>query len=184
MQRSFTVSQMTIGDLYPTNAAPTAGNTEGNAMLDQLAAIVVSFDLVPHLGALIAAYLLALPIGWDREKSERSAGLRTFPLVAIASCGFIQATENLTIGSPEATARIVEGLITGMGFIGGGAILVVRNAVKGTATAASLWATGAIGTAVGLGAYDIAVVLSIMTFLTLRVMTNLKPSEDVDGKTD
>jgi putative Mg2+ transporter-C (MgtC) family protein len=175
---------MTIGDLYPTNAAPTAGNTEGNAMLDQLAAIVVSFDLVPHLGALIAAYLLALPIGWDREKSERSAGLRTFPLVAIASCGFIQATENLTIGSPEATARIVEGLITGMGFIGGGAILVVRNAVKGTATAASLWATGAIGTAVGLGAYDIAVVLSIMTFLTLRVMTNLKPSEDVDGKTD
>jgi putative Mg2+ transporter-C (MgtC) family protein len=153
-------------------------------MLDQLAAIGVAFDLVPHLGALIAAYLLALPIGWDREKSERSAGLRTFPLVAIASCGFIQATENLTIGSPEATARIVEGLITGMGFIGGGAILVVKNAVKGTATAASLWATGATGTAVGLGAYDIAVVLSIMTFLTLRVMTNLKPSEDVDGKTD
>ncbi|MBB5535882.1 MgtC/SapB family protein [Rhizobium giardinii] len=153
-------------------------------MLDQFAAIGVSFDLVPHLGALIAAYLLALPIGWDREKSERSAGLRTFPLVAIASCGFIQATENLTVGSPEATARIVEGLITGMGFIGGGAILVVKNAVRGTATAASLWATGATGTAVGLGAYDIAVVLSIMTFLTLRVMTNLKPTEDVDGKTD
>ncbi|WP_376776069.1 MgtC/SapB family protein [Rhizobium populisoli] len=53
----------------------------------------------------MAAYLLALPIGWDREKGERSAGLRTFPLVAIASCGFIQATENLTAGSPEAAAR-------------------------------------------------------------------------------
>lgn len=147
-------------------------------LIDQLAAIGLAFDVVPHLGALIAAYILALPIGWDREKTERSAGLRTFPLVAIASCGFIQATESLTAGSPEATARIVEGLITGMGFIGGGAILVVKTRVRGTATAASLWATGAVGTAVGLGAYDIALVLSVMTFLTLRVMVNFKPEND------
>ncbi|TCV57763.1 putative Mg2+ transporter-C (MgtC) family protein [Neorhizobium sp. R1-B] len=143
-------------------------------MIDQLAATGLTFDIVPHLGALVAAYLLALPIGWDREKGERSAGLRTFPLVAIASCGFIQATETLTAGSPEATARIVEGLITGMGFIGGGAILVVKASVRGTATAASLWATGAIGTSVGLGAYDVAIVLAIMTFLTLRLNANLK----------
>lgn len=147
-------------------------------MIDQIVASSASFNMLPHLGALLVAYVLALPIGWDREKSERSAGLRTFPLVAIASCGFIQATESLVLGSPEATARIVEGLITGMGFIGGGAILVVKSSVRGTATAASLWATGAIGTAVGLGAYDIALVLSIMTFLTLRIMTNFKPEDD------
>ncbi len=147
-------------------------------MIDQIVASSASFNMLPHLGALLVAYILALPIGWDREKSERSAGLRTFPLVAIASCGFIQATESLVLGSPEATARIVEGLITGMGFIGGGAILVVKSSVRGTATAASLWATGAIGTAVGLGAYDIALVLSIMTFLTLRIMTNFKPEDD------
>ncbi|OJF89898.1 MgtC/SapB family protein [Pararhizobium antarcticum] len=148
-------------------------------MIEHLAAIGVQFDIVPHVGALVVAYLLALPIGWDREKGERSAGLRTFPLVAIASCGFIQATETLTNGSPEATARIVEGLITGMGFIGGGAILVVKASVRGTATAASLWATGAIGTSVGLGAYDVAVVLSVMTFLTLRLNTNFK--QDAPG---
>lgn len=59
-------------------------------------------------------------------------------------------------------------------FIGGGAVLVVKSSVRGTATAASLWATGAIGTAVGPGAYDIALVLSVMTFLTLRVTTKLK----------
>ncbi|KQY16731.1 transporter [Rhizobium sp. Root73] len=151
-------------------------------MIDQISAIGQSFDALPHLGALVTAYLLALPIGWDREKSERSAGLRTFPLVAIASCGFIQATETLTAGNPEATARIVEGLITGMGFIGGGAILVVSKSVRGTATAASLWATGAIGTAVGLGAYDIALVLSIMTFLTLRMTASFKPSDDAADK--
>jgi putative Mg2+ transporter-C (MgtC) family protein len=152
-------------------------------LLDQLSAIGGSFNIVPHLTALIAAYILALPVGWDREKSERSAGLRTFPLVAIASCGFIQATESLVHGNPEATARIVEGLITGMGFIGGGAILVVKSNVRGTATAASLWATGAVGTAVGLGAYDIAVVLSVLTFLTLRLGSTMKSSEQEDDIT-
>jgi putative Mg2+ transporter-C (MgtC) family protein len=149
-------------------------------MSEHLTAIGVTFDVIPHMIALAVAYVLALPIAWDREKSERSAGLRTFPLVAIASCGFIQATESLTIGNAEATARIVEGLITGMGFIGGGAILVVKTSVRGTATAASLWATGAIGTSVGLGAFDIALVLSIMTFLTLRIMVNFKPDEEMD----
>jgi putative Mg2+ transporter-C (MgtC) family protein len=146
-------------------------------LIEHLSAAGASFNILPHLIALLVAYALALPIGWDREKSERSAGLRTFPLVAIASCGFVQATENLVQGSPEAMARIVEGLITGMGFIGGGAILVVKASVRGTATAASLWATGAVGTAVGLGAYDIAVVLSVLTFLTLRVGTTMKPSK-------
>ncbi|WP_457585289.1 MgtC/SapB family protein [Ensifer canadensis] len=141
-----------------------------------------SLDFLPHLGSLLFAYALAFPIDWDRERHERSAGLRTFPLVAIASCGFIQAAEPLIQGNAEATARIVEGLITGMGFIGGGAILVVRNSVRGTATAASLWATGAIGTAVGLGSYDTAIVLSLVTFFTLRALPNLKEGGEDDRR--
>ena len=132
------------------------------------------FSILHHLVPLTAAYLLAFPIGWDREREERSAGLRTFPLVAVASCGFIEATETVLNGHPEGTARVVEGLITGMGFIGGGAILRLKDSVKGTATAASLWATGAIGTAVGLGAYDIAILLSLATFITLRALVPLK----------
>jgi putative Mg2+ transporter-C (MgtC) family protein len=87
-------------------------------------------------------------LSWDREKEDRSAGLRTFPLVAIASCGFIQAAEALLVSSLEGIARIVEGVITGIGFIGGGAILKTGASVHGTATAASLWATGAMGAAV------------------------------------
>lgn len=142
------------------------------------------FNVGPHAIALLIAYLLALPIGWNREREERSAGLRTFPLVAIATCGLIQAAENLTGGSPEAMARIVEGLITGMGFIGGGAILRLKDSVKGTATAASLWVTGAIGTSVGLGSYDVALMLSLATLATLWIMSPLKrqvkPSEDGD----
>jgi putative Mg2+ transporter-C (MgtC) family protein len=118
--------------------------------------------------------VLALPIAWDREHEERSAGLRTFPLVAVASCGFVQAAETILQGHPEGTARVVEGIITGMGFIGGGAILKVRDSIKGTATAASLWSTGAIGVSIGLGAYDIAILLSIITFVTLKAMKPLK----------
>lgn len=132
------------------------------------------FNVLPHLIALSIAYLLALPIGWNREREERSAGLRTFPLVAVATCGFIQAAEDLTRESPEATARIVEGLITGMGFIGGGAILRLKDSVKGTATAASLWVTGAIGVSTGLGAYDVSVMLSVMTLVTLWFLSPLK----------
>ncbi len=132
------------------------------------------FDVLPHLITLLIAYVLAFPIGWNREHEERSAGLRTFPLVAVATCGFIQAAETMIGTNPEAMARIVEGLITGMGFIGGGAILRRENSVKGTATAASLWITGAIGVAVGLGSYDVALMLCLATIITLWLLPALK----------
>lgn len=132
------------------------------------------FDPLPHLAALLIAYLLAFPIGWNREKAERTAGLRTFPLVAIASCGFVQMAQAMTGESPEALARIIEGVIVGMGFIGGGAILRHNESVRGTATAASLWVTGAIGVAVGLGSLDVAIILAIVTFATLWFLSPLK----------
>ncbi len=123
-----------------------------------------------HLFLLATAYILALPIAWDREKSERTAGLRTFPLVAIASCGFMLIGIEM-LDSTEAEAKVVQGLITGIGFIGGGAILKQGDGiVQGTATAASLWATGAIGLAVAASLIEIALIISIATFLTLRFL--------------
>jgi putative Mg2+ transporter-C (MgtC) family protein len=152
-------------------------------IVDELEHVLTAMRVVPHLAALAVAYVLALPIGWDRERNERSAGLRTFPLVAVASCGFIQATESMLTNSPEAQARIVEGLITGIGFIGGGAIIKQAGTVQGTATAAGLWATGAVGTAVGLGSYDVAVVIMLFTIFTFRVLSPVKqqqtPGDDI-----
>ncbi|KMO39364.1 MgtC/SapB family protein [Methylobacterium aquaticum] len=136
-----------------------------------------SFDLwevASHLIALAVAYALALPIGWNREQEARSAGLRTFPLVAIASCGFVLVAIRVLGQDSTGQARIIEGLITGVGFIGGGAILKRAGHASGTATAASLWATGALGAAVGYGLYDIAAILSMVTFLTLRLNTAFK----------
>ncbi|MFO1201245.1 MAG: MgtC/SapB family protein [Tabrizicola sp.] len=124
-----------------------------------------------HLVVLMVAYVLALPIGWNREKEERSAGLRTFPLVAMAACGFVLIAVEVLGADSNAQARILEGLMTGIGFIGGGAILKQGDRARGTATAASLWATGAIGAAVGYGHLDIAVILSLVTILTLSLLS-------------
>ena len=132
---------------------------------------------LPHIRDLSIAYALAFLIGWNREREDRSAGLRTFPLVAVAACGFVQATEGLAAAEPEAMARIVEGVITGIGFIGGGAILKGDGEVQGTATAASLWATGAIGVAVGLANYDVAVVICLFTVVTLYGLRHLKTKQ-------
>src|SRR5687767_10333030 len=129
---------------------------------DSILDLAGPLNILPHLVAIGAAYLLALPIGWNREIEERSAGLRTFPLVAMAACGFIQATERVMADDPGATARVIEGVITGIGFIGGGAILQMKDRVQGTATAASLWATGAIGVSAGMGSYDVALTLMVM----------------------
>ena len=133
--------------------------------------------VLPHIRDLAIAYALAFLIGWNREREGRSAGMRTFPLVAIAACGFIQATEGLLRSKPEGMARIVEGVITGIGFIGGGAILKGGGEVQGTATAASLWATGAIGVAVGLANYDVAVVICLFTAATLYGLRHLKTKD-------
>ncbi len=130
-----------------------------------------------HLIDLGVAYLLALPIGWERERGDRSAGIRTFPLVAISSCAFVLATESILGDHAEGRARIIEGVITGMGFIGGGAILKIGSSVRGTATAASLWATGAIGVSCGVESYDIAVILAIVTVVTLKLLQPLKVEE-------
>ena len=131
-------------------------------------------DALSHLVGLAVAYLLALPIGWNREQAERSAGLRTFPLVAMAACGFVMIAIEVLGARSEGHARILEGLMTGIGFIGGGAILKQGDRATGTATAASLWATGAIGAAVGYGQLDIAVILSAVIFMTLSLLAPLK----------
>lgn len=127
------------------------------------------FNLM-HLGI---AYILALPVAMDREAESRSAGLRTFPLVAMAACGYTLVGFSI-LGSTDAEARVLQGIITGIGFIGGGAILKSKGSVSGTATAASIWTTGLIGIAVAADRYEIALLLSLLMFLTLRFGKSLK----------
>lgn len=134
-------------------------------------------QVLSHLYHLAIAYILALPIGWDRETSKRRFGLRTFPLVALAACGFM-LTGIYVLDTTGAEGRVLQGIITGIGFIGGGAILKGDSTVKGTATAASIWNTGAIGIAVAYSRLEIAIILSLLNFLTLRLVGEVKEKVD------
>lgn len=131
--------------------------------------------MIRHLVTIIIAYAISLPIAWDREQESKSAGLRSFPLVAVATCGFTLIAINV-IEDRQAQARILQGIITGIGFIGGGAILKKDDETSGTATAASFWSTGAIGISVAYGKIEIAVIISLIVFITLRYVKKFKSS--------
>lgn len=129
--------------------------------LDQLLADLLRVGL---------AFALALPIGWERGKGRNSVGFRTLPIVAMAACGFTLVIRFDDPQAAEAQARILQGVITGIGFIGGGAILKEGQTVRGLVTAASIWNAGAIGAAVGLGRVHMAVILSAVNFLALLIL--------------
>src|ERR1700758_3161820 len=96
-------------------------------------------DGLDHFVHLLVAFVLALPIGWHRARAEQSAGIRTFPLVAIASCGFVQTATSVLGPSAITQANVLAGVITGVGFIGAGAIIRQGDVTTGNATAASIW---------------------------------------------
>ena len=125
-----------------------------------------------HSFQLSIAFILSLPIALNREMKDSGAGLRTFPLVCIASCAFMLVGRD--VYDPAAEARIMYAVITGMGFIGGGAIFKNEEGSQGTATAASLWITGAIGITVAYGRYEIALILTVVGFLILQFSEPLK----------
>jgi len=122
---------------------------------------------------LLIAYALALPTGWERFKNDRSAGLRTFPLIALASCAYMLATARIPLGA-DAQSRILVGVMTGVGFIGGGSILKEASSVHGTATAASLWNMGAVGVCAAYENYGLALLLSAVNYVTLLLLTPLE----------
>lgn len=134
----------------------------------------LTFDWWPvatSLGKIVLAYLLTVPIGWEREREAHSVGVRTFPIVAMASCGYLLIVPT---GDAAAQSRVLQGLITGIGFVGGGAILKEGATVKGTAAAASIWSTGVVGAAVAMGRYEVAVILSVLNYITLKLLWRFK----------
>lgn len=122
---------------------------------------------------ILFSFILTIPIALERERTTGRIGLRTFPLVAIASCGYVLLALDVIGLSPDAQARIIQGLMTGMGFIGGGAILREGSTVRGTSTAAGIWTTGIIGASMAYENYTIAVIISIVNYLVFRVFTPL-----------
>ncbi len=114
---------------------------------------------------IFVAMLLSGIIGFERERKNKPAGIRTHVIVGLGATLY---TLTAYFSKPDEIARIIANLITGIGFIGAGTIMKTRDGVIGLTTAATLWITVAIGILVGVGAYFPAVLATLASYFVLR----------------
>ena len=144
----------------------TGGLPDGTALLRVL---------IRLLGAMLAGAVL----GWQRERSDKPAGLRTHILVALGATIFVVVPEQLAM-NPDALSRVIQGIATGIGFLGGGVILkhASERRIEGLTTAADIWATAAIGVAIGLGALGIGLIATALAWIVLSIVYRLQARGD------
>ena len=121
---------------------------------------------------IAVAVLLGGIIGFERDMKNRPAGLRTYMLVCVGSCLIMLTNQYIfqvfKTGDP---VRMGAQVVSGIGFLGAGTIVVTRrNQIKGLTTAAGLWASAAVGLAVGVGLYEAAVLGSVVIFMVLSII--------------
>jgi len=116
---------------------------------------------------LLLAFALGAVLGFERERVDKPAGLRTHILVSLGSCLFTILSLMAFPGSDP--ARVAAYIVAGIGFIGAGTILQTRERIVGITTAASLWVAASIGMAAGAGFYLLAIITTAMAYLTLSL---------------
>lgn len=126
---------------------------------------------------ILLAGVLGMAVGAEREHRHKSAGLRTYTLVAIGSALFtILSVQGFGMAAQGAfdPSRIASQIVVGIGFIGAGMIILRENKVEGLTTAAGIWTTAAIGMAVGLGYYLLAIFVTVLILAVFIALTHLK----------
>lgn len=140
---------------------------------------------------LSLAILAGAILGWDRERQQKPAGLRTHMMVALGSAAFMLATLELTSQFSKDTqaisidpTRALAGIVGGIGFLGAGSIIEARGSIRGMTTAASIWVVAAIGVACGAGMYQIAFTTVLLAILVLAVVGvfEAKAFDDTDAE--
>ena len=125
-----------------------------------------NLEILMAARAIIATLLGAL-IGWERERHGREAGVRTYGAVAAGACVFGLVSSHVS-GSAD-PARIAAQVVTGVGFLGAGVILREQGRVTGLTTAATIWATAAVGLAIAYGMYILGSLAALIVFALLAV---------------
>lgn len=128
--------------------------------------IPLELDVQMFLRLLIAVVLGAL-VGYECERAGKQAGVRTHGMVSLGAALFAVVSLH-GFGNTGNPARVAAQIVTGIGFLGAGAILHQRNSVHGLTTAASLWVTAAIGLAIGVGMVLMSLATAVLVFLLLR----------------
>ena len=128
-------------------------------------------QLVHVIIRLIAATLLGAVVGFQRERAGKPAGLRTHMLVTLGTTVFVLACSGAGMSS-DGLSRVIQGIITGIGFIGAGSILKLNEErdIQGLTTSAGIWMTAAVGVAVGLGSLGVALLSTLMALIILALV--------------
>jgi len=140
-------------------------------------------QLVHVLIRLLAATLLGAVVGLQRERAGKPAGLRTHMLVTLGTAVFVLACSGVGMSS-DGLSRVIQGIVTGIGFLGAGSILKLNDErdIQGLTTAAGIWMTAAIGVAVGLGSLGVAVLSTVFTLIILT-LAGLYEFRDKENRT-
>ena len=117
-------------------------------------------------GRLLFAAAAGAAVGLNRELAGKPAGLRTHALVSLGAAGMCAVALTLS-GDPSSTSRVVQGVVAGVGFIGGGVILHNAQGVQGLTTASSIWVVAAVGIAAGLGLWQAATLITVVALIVL-----------------
>jgi len=136
------------------------------------------FDWTSILKLILAA-VIATFIGYNREKHDKAAGIRTNVIVAVISCLIMilsirVSKVGIDIGLVGDPARLAAQVISGIGFLGAGTIIKQEDKVEGLTTAASLWGVAGLGLAIGFGLFDISIVAAALIFISLKISPFVK----------
>jgi putative Mg2+ transporter-C (MgtC) family protein len=127
---------------------------------------------------LAAALAVGAFVGLERERKQRPAGFRTMILIALGSAGFVlvglRAISDFPGTGQAEVSRILQGLMSGIGFLGAGAVIQNKRAVRGLTTAAAVWVVAAGGAMCGLGEFVLAGMLAAFALFTLLVLERVE----------
>lgn len=123
-------------------------------------------DLLIFTGKILLSTVLGSSLGWQRHHVGKAAGSRTYALVCFGATLFTMMSRSVQYGDQ---GRIAAQIVAGIGFIGAGTILHKEDGIEGLTTAAGLWATSAIGMAIGFDWYKQAIIASILMFIVLAI---------------
>ena len=141
--------------------------------MDHIVTLVTEFNAVSIITRLLLALLLGGLIGMERGRHGRAAGMRTHVLVCVGAC--MTALVGLFMSDSSDATRIAAQVISGIGFLGAGTIMIRNQSViTGLTTAAGVWCTATIGIALGYGFYVAALIATIITIVTATLLTRLE----------
>ena len=126
---------------------------------------------------LVLAGAAGSVLGFERETQDKPAGIRTFAVVAMGACLFTLVGELAFEGKDDAVSRLVAQIVTGIGFLGAGTIIQVKDRVEGLTTAAGIWSVAAIGMAFGFGLYLLGIGTTVLLLVAFAVIGRLMPDK-------